>query len=188
MWYNILRGNSRELLYHIKAKHKQTIKIGRSDYQMNLNNDILRYAIPHQCNQCTMNPCCDFSCHNTPNPRCMKFVPDNMDDFLNDTITYFETNVTKSKYNKLKRDCKTYRGLFNDCIKPLDSYYVDFINDCLSELRNGKMVYVFKLSQLWEILRFVDKVKAVYQGDGIIGLTCKDKTIKSKNNIKEKSL
>ena len=35
------------------------------------------------------------------------------------------------------------------------------------------MMYVFKLSQLWEILRFVDRVKAVYQGDGIIGLTCK---------------
>ena len=49
------------------------------------------------------------------------------------------------------------------------------------------MMYVFKLSQLWEILRFVDGVKAVYQGDGIIGLTCKNIN-KSKNNIKEKSL
>ena len=67
---------------------------------MNLNNDILRYAIPHQCNQCTMNLCCDFSCHNTPNPRCMKFVPNNMDNFLNGTITYFELNMTKSKFNK----------------------------------------------------------------------------------------
>lgn len=36
---------------------------------MNLNNDILRYAIPHQCRQCTMNLSCDFSCHNIPNPR-----------------------------------------------------------------------------------------------------------------------
>ena len=68
---------------------------------MNLNNDILRYAIPHQCNQCTMNLSCDFACHNTSNPRCMKFVPDNMDDFLNDTITYFEMNIPKSKTNKL---------------------------------------------------------------------------------------
>ena len=32
---------------------------------------------------------------------------------------------------------------------------------------------------------FLASVKAVYQGDGIIGLVCKDKTIKSKNNIKE---
>ena len=79
---------------------------------MNLNKDILRYAIPHQCNQCTMNPSCDFSCHNTPNPRCMKFVPDNMDKFLNDTILYFEMNMTKSKYNKLRRVC-TYNQQSN---------------------------------------------------------------------------
>ena len=36
---------------------------------MNLTNDILRDAIPHQCYQCTMNLSCDFSCHNIPNPR-----------------------------------------------------------------------------------------------------------------------
>ena len=153
---------------------------------MNLNNDILRYAIPHQCNQCTMNPSCDFSCHNTLNPRCMKFVPNNMDDFLNDTITYFESNMTKSKYNKLKRTC-TYSKATNDKVTTLDTYYVNFINDCISGLRKGKMMYVFKLSQLWEILRFVDGVKAVYQGDGIIGLVCKDKANKSKNKIKELS-
>ena len=46
---------------------------------------------------------------------------------------------------------------------------------------------IFKLSQLWEVLRFVDGITAVYQGDGIIGLVCKNKTIKSKNNIKEKT-
>ena len=107
-----------------------------------------------------------------------------MDDFLNDTITYFEMNVTKSKYNKLQRIC-TYNGATNDKVTTLDTYYVNFINDCISELRNGKTVYVFKLSQLCEILRFVDGIKAVYQGDGIIGLVCKNKTNKSKNNIKE---
>ena len=152
---------------------------------MNLNSDILRYAIPYQCYQCTMNPSCDLSCHNTPNPRCMKFVPDNMDDFLNDTITYFEMNMTKSKYNKLQRIC-TYNKATNDKVTTLDTYYVNFINDCISELRNGKMTYVFKLSQLWEILRFVDGVKSVYQGDGIIGLTCKDSDTRSKK--KERSV
>ena len=146
---------------------------------MNLNNDILRYAIPHQCYQCTMNLSCDLPCHNTPNPLCKKFVPNNMDNFLNDTITYFELNMTKSKLNKLKRVC-TYNRATNDKITTLDTYYVNFINDCISELRNGKTVYVFKLSQLWDILRFVDGSKAVYQGDGIIGLTCKDIDTRSK--------
>lgn len=185
MWYNILRGNYPRVVMPHKRKIYINYKITeRSDYQMNLNNDILRYAIPHQCNQCTMNLSCDFACHNTPNPRCMKFVPDNMDDFLNDTITYFESNITKSKYNKLRRVC-TYSKATNDKVTTLDTYYVNFINDCISELRNGKTVYVFKLSQLWEILPYVDGVKAVYQGDGIIGLVCKNKTNKSKNNKKE---
>ena len=183
MWYNILRGKNPRVVMPHKRKYTNYKITERSECQMNLNNDILRYAIPHQCNQCTMNPSCDFSCHNTPNPRCMKFVPDNMDDFLNDTITYFEMNTPKSKCNKLQRIC-TYNGATNDKVTTLDTYYVNFINDCISELRKGKTVYVFKLSQLWEILRFVDGIKAVYQGDGIIGLTCKD-SIKSKNKIKE---
>ena len=102
-----------------------------------------------------------------------RFNPDNMDSFLNNIIRYFEINMPKSKYNKLQRVC-TYNRATNDKVTALDTYYVNFINDCISELRKGKMVYVFKLSQLWEILKFVDRVKAVYQGDGIIGLVCKD--------------
>ena len=108
-----------------------------------------------------------------------------MDGFLNDTITYFEMNMTKSKDEKLKRVC-TYQGATNDKVTTLDSYYTNFINDNISELRKGETVYVFKLSQLWEILRFVDRVTAVYQGDGIIGLTCKDKIDKSKNKKRSK--
>ena len=150
---------------------------------MNLNHDIIRYGIPHCCNQCAMTYSCHFMGHNKPNPMCSKFIPDNMDSFLNDTITYFEINMPKSKNKKLNRVC-TYNRTTNDKVTTLDTYYVNFINDCISELRKGKMVYVFKLSQLCDILRFVDGITAVYQGDGIIGLVCKDIN-KSKNNIKE---
>ena len=106
--------------------------------------------------------------------QCRNFIPDNMDRFLNDTILYFKLNCAKSKTNKLKRIC-TYDGAYNDNVTTLDSYYVNFINDSISQLRKGKTVYVFKLSHVWEILQFVDDVKAVYQGDGIIGLTCSNK-------------
>ena len=150
---------------------------------MNLNHDIIRYGIPHCCNQCAMTYSCHFMCHNKPNLMCSKFIPDNMDNFLNDVIQYFSDHVDKSTDKKLKRVC-TYQGATNDKITPLDSYYVGFINDCISELQKGKMVYVFKLSQLWEILKFVDGITAVYQDDGIIGLVCKNIN-KSKNNIKE---
>ena len=141
---------------------------------MNLNNDIVHYAIPHRCNQCTFNYGCCHVCHNSTNPQCRNFIPDNMDRFLNDTILYFKLNYPKSKTNRLKRIC-TYQGAYNDNVTTLDSYYVNFINDSISQLRKGKTVYVFKLSHVWEILQFVDDVKAVYQGDGIIGLTCSNK-------------
>lgn len=138
---------------------------------MNLNNDIIRYGIPHRCNQCAMNYSCNFMCHNKPNPMCGKFIPDNMDSFLNDVIQYFSAHVDKSTDKRLKRVC-TYQGATNDKITPLDAYYVGFINDCIFELRKGKMVYVFKLSHVWEILKFVDNITAKYQDDGIIGLVC----------------
>ncbi len=139
---------------------------------MNLNNDIVRYAIPHQCRQCTHCNDCSYACHNMTNPRCWNFIPDNMNSFLNDTITYFCLNVPKSKETKLKRVC-TYHGAFNDRVMTLDDYYVNFINDCIGELRKGKTVYIFKLSQLWEKVRFYSDISATYVGDGIIGLTGK---------------
>lgn len=153
---------------------------------MDLNCDIARYGIPHQCSQCTFKYGCTNLYHNKPNPPCRNFVPDNMDEFLNSTITYFNLHCDKSKQKRLKRNC-VYRGAYtyNDKVTTLDTYYTGFINDCISQLRKGKMVYVFKLSHLWEIIKFVDNVIAVYQGDGIIGLTCKTNKLKSK--IKKRS-
>ena len=141
---------------------------------MNLNNDIVHYAIPHRCNQCTFNYGCSHVCHKTTNPQSRNFIHNNMDRFLNDTILYFKLNCAKSKTNRLKRICPS-DGPYTDNVTPLDSHYVTFIHDSISQLRKGKTVYVFKLSHVWEILQFVDDVKAVYQGDGIIGLTCSNK-------------
>ena len=69
MWYNILRTIPKSCYTTLKVKQTNYKIIARSGYQMNLTNDILRDAIPHQFYQCTMNPSCDFSCHNIPNPR-----------------------------------------------------------------------------------------------------------------------
>lgn len=151
---------------------------------MNLNKDILRYAVPHQCSQCIFTNGCCYVCHNTPNPLCHKFVPDNMDKFLNDVILYFRLNFPKSKDKKLKRVYGHQSPYtYDDKVSTLDYYYVNFINDCIKQLNIGKTVYVFSLSHVLEILRFIDGVTAVYQGDGIIGLTCNNN--KSKINIKE---
>lgn len=147
---------------------------------MNLNKDILKYAVPHQCSQCTMNKSCGFSCHGAANPKCRKFVPDNMDDFLNNTIAHLEKDMIKSTDKRFKRVCTSRSHGLTNTVTTLDEYYVSFINDCISELRNGKTTYIFKLEQLLDILPFVDGVKAEYQGDGIIGLSCKTAKLKVK--------
>lgn len=148
---------------------------------MNLNKEILKYAVPHQCSQCAMNSSCNSSCFGTPNPQCKNFIPNNMDNFLNDTIAYIENDMIKSTDKKMKRVCRRHCHGITNKVTTLDEYYISFINDCIAELRKGKMAYIFKLSQLIDILQFVDGVQAEYQGDGIIGLSCK---AKSKNNMK----
>lgn len=38
----------------------------------------------------------------------------------------------------------------------LDKYYVNMINDTLSEIRKGKTAYLFHLSQIQEVMKFED--------------------------------
>ncbi len=137
---------------------------------MNFNNDIVKYSIPHQCGQCIHYESCNHTCRDTPNPQCRNFTPNNVSRFLNDVICHFSLTVPKSKEAKLKRVC-SYYGTCGDKVPTLDYYYVGFINDCISELRKGKTVYIFKLSQLREIMRFYSDISATYVGDGIIELT-----------------
>lgn len=153
---------------------------------MNLNKEILKYAVPHQCSQCAMDHSCSSPCFGVPNPQCKEFIPNNMDDFLNDTIEYFEKDMIKSTDKKLKRVCNRHGHGITNKVTTLDEYYISFINDCIAELHKGKMAYIFKLSQLLEILQFIDGVRAEYQGDGIIGLICKTAKSKSKNNKNNK--
>ncbi len=136
---------------------------------MNLNSDIIKYAIPHSCKQCIHYGNCNFACYKADNPRCWRFVPDNMNAFLNGVITYFRLNISKSNEKRLKRvyHCK---GTYNDKVTTLDEYYVNFINDCIGELNKNNTVYVFNLSQIAEIMRFCRDLVATNVGNGIIAL------------------
>lgn len=138
---------------------------------MNFNNEIVHYAIPHGCNQCKHNKNCRSMYFNKPDPLCYNFEPVDINNFLNNIILYFRLNYPKSKDKKLKRK-HTQSGshVYNDKIDTLDYYYVNFINDCIGQLRKGKTVYVFKLSHILEIVQFYSDINANYLGDGIIAL------------------
>lgn len=140
----------------------------------NLNSDIIRYNIPHCCNQCVWcNDCADCKFYQA-NLNCKNFIPCNMDDFLNNMILYLKINIPNASQKLLSRKC-SYHGATNDKVTALDEYYVAFINDCIKELRKGKGAYIFNLHQLYDIIRFYSDITAKYQGDGVIGLFSNEK-------------
>lgn len=135
-----------------------------------LNSDIVRYAIPHSCKQCVWCYDCSSKHYHQNNPMCRKFIPSNMDVFLNDTIKYFDENILKSSQKHLRRICSC-NGATDDKVTTLDEYYVALINDSIKEIRKGKTVYIFNIHQLYDIVKFCNNISAKYQGDGIISLT-----------------
>lgn len=142
---------------------------------MNINKDIFKHNIPHMCTQCVMrNNCKNPNRSKIFNPRCGRFTPDNINEYLSYLTNYFTCNLPKSRYKTLKRECgDTGAYTYNDKVDTLDYYYVNFINDTLSELRQNHTAYIFTLEQLMEVSRFVN-VDARYV-ESSIALTLKSK-------------
>lgn len=138
---------------------------------MNFNHEIQRYGIPHCCMECIHRESCQSKSKNIDNPHCGKFIPDNIDNFLNRMINYMSMYIPKSSNKYLKR-INVKQRVSSDNITPLDSYYVDFINDSIKQLRDGKTAYVFKLYHIKDIIPFVPDFTVRYN-DGIFELKIK---------------
>lgn len=126
---------------------------------MNLNNDLCSCGIPHSCRQCIRkHNACGKGC------TCTEFFPDNMDVFLDYVVTYLKENTPLSKEKKLKRHTREYSGvgLKYDDTTTLDEYYVRMINDVLSEIRRGKIDYLFNFGQIRDVLRFERNITLRY--------------------------
>lgn len=117
---------------------------------MQFTKDLIHHNIPYSCDQC----CFKLSCQKKI--PCSKFYPDNMDKFMESTITYLKENTPSSKDTILKRhvviSLSSY-GAKSDTTT-LDGYYVSMINDTLSQIRKGKTAYLFNIAQIKEILKF----------------------------------
>lgn len=138
---------------------------------MNFNYEIQRYGIPHCCGECIHREACQSGYKDIYDPRCGNFIPDNIDAFLNRMINYMSMNIPKTSNKYLKR-INVKQRVSSDNITPLDSYYVDFINDSIKLLREGKTAYVFKLYHIKDIIPFVPDLTAKYN-DGIFELKIK---------------
>lgn len=101
-------------------------------------------------------------------------------DLVDDTqfeaviLPYLREITPRSNEKKLTRRAVRSRDVcYEDGKYSLDEYYVSMINDSLSEIRHGRMVYVFNLNQVMEILRFEPEANITLH-DGIFYITlCK---------------
>lgn len=127
---------------------------------MKLSNDLHSCGVPYSCNQCIMKGSCGKYGY-----TCTRFYPDNTDSFMEMVVHELKRNTLPSKDKRLKRRVGrsiSSLGMKRDDITTLDDYYVRLINDTLSEIRYGKMGYVFTLSQLQDVIRFERDIKVRY--------------------------
>lgn len=86
-----------------------------------------------------------------------------IEDFLNKAITALRAVIIPSKEKRLTRHGSKIPGVIYE--DTLDKYYVDMINDTLSEIRKKRTAYIFNLKQVAEILRFEPLAKFRYLKD-----------------------
>ncbi len=121
---------------------------------MNLHNDLMKSKIEHDCSQC-VNKCKRYF-------TCIEFLPGDMWGFMENMVDTLKETVVPSKEKKLRRRPVKSKIPYDDKLPPVDYYFVLFINNTLSEIRNGHTAYIFSLEQLREIMRFEPDVRVAY--------------------------
>lgn len=116
---------------------------------------------------------CHYCQHSNDKGLCCKksrtcnFCPPDWNAFMSVLVTNLKTFVPIStKETKLVRrnKYKPTGGTFGD-VFTLDWFYVQLINDSLSELRKGHVAYVFSLHHIIDILRFERNIVVTYLPD-----------------------
>lgn len=117
---------------------------------MNFAKEFASVGLRYDCSTCGFSncssrglPCC-----------CTNYFPENMSEVIDRVAVDLHINTDKSSDKRLKRVSTGDRHKMTCDSDTLDKYYVGMINDTLSEIRKGKIAYLFHLSQVKEIMRF----------------------------------
>lgn len=129
---------------------------------MNLHKDLREVHIAHDCSQCKCRDKCRNSGMNVP---CEEFYPAEMSEFMDYVISKLKERVVPSTEKRLKRRPAESKIPYDDKIPPLDHYYVLLVNDVLSQIRKGKVDYIYSFGLLSDILRFERDIGAKYIPD-----------------------
>lgn len=144
---------------------------------MNFAKEFASVGLHYNCSTCGFSNC---SSRGLPY-CCTNYFPENMDEVMDRVAADLHINTEKSSDKRLKRVSTGDRNKMTCDGDTLDKYYVSMINDTLSEIRKGKVAYLFHLSQVQEIMRFenIDFTYDVVGGNFAVRLNKGDDKSKS---------
>lgn len=144
---------------------------------MNFAKEFASVGLHYDCSTCGYS-----NCNSRGLPYCCtNYFPENMDEVMDRVAADLHINTEKSSDKRLKRVSTGDRHKMTCDGDTLDKYYVSMINDTLSEIRKGKVAYLFHLSQVQEIMRFenIDFTYDVVGGNFAVRLRKEDDKSKS---------
>lgn len=102
---------------------------------------------------------------------CEDFDPLDTDTYCANIESYLKehTSPTFEKRMSLRASAHKELGIRDE--GSLASYYCEFINDSVHELKKGHITYVFKISQIADIMKFLSDVHIAEFKDRIYYLT-----------------
>lgn len=117
---------------------------------MNFAKEFASVGLHYDCSTCGYS-----NCSNRGLPYCCNnYFPKNMSKVMDRVAVDLHINTDKSSDKRLKRVSTGDRHKMTCDGDTLDKYYVSMINDTLSEIRKGKIAYLFHLSQIQEVMKF----------------------------------
>ena len=128
---------------------------------MNFAKEFASVGLHYNCSTCGFTNC---SSRGLPY-CCTNYFPSNTETLINRVCIDLSTITVKTSEKRLKRRPVGDKNKMTCDGDTLDKYYVGMINDTLSQIRKGKIAYLFHLSQVKEIMRFED-IEVTYNVDG----------------------
>lgn len=120
---------------------------------MNFRKEFTSIGIPYDCSTCIYSNCRNRRI----NCCCENYFPQDTNSVLQDVISKLKQKIHKSSNKRLRRNYSNDNRCKMTCDgDTLDKYYVNMINDTLSQIRKGKIAYLFHLSQVQDVMKFED--------------------------------
>jgi hypothetical protein len=101
---------------------------------------------------------------------CEDFTPTGDDTYCENLEMYLKKHVVPARTKRMTLSGSNYKYMGMRQETTLNQYYCEFINDAIRELKKGHTAYVFKISQIADIMSFLPDIHIDAFKDGIFYL------------------